>query len=765
MITANTSLLNEMTKIRALNKLLQSDASIYVNYLKIQQSLLNGIQNKIRNISKDSKDGLNRTGNQFIQLLSLMRQGSSDLKKDLSRISQPLISGGKVGLSIFGKVLGKSFAVLGKGVFIFAKLIGRGALFGIRLAAGGIIQAFKFIGKGIIGALSLAGKGAFQILKFIGSGIAGVVKTFAGGIQKIPGLLQKIPIKTFAEQAQGMQELQKRIAGLPQKFCDSAEGLEFLARQANRARKPIVEYSEAYISLAKSTKSFVKSPIEVSDALNAMSNALTLGTGNTEQQESALSELVEGFKKGALGSEELSGFLKLLSEGDLKKLESSMGLGCDSLLKLAEEGKITGEQLIKSMRGLGPGWQEQVNNMPLTLAQVTDKISNRWQVFLFRLEAKTGIISKITQLFLDAFQFIEKKVYEFIDEFGGAEAILNSFVDLFLKGFGYIQKVLNWFIKYCGGVKQALTTLGIVFGGLGIASFIAALTPILVPLGLIIGALLLVGKVVKDVFAWINGEQSVLGNFFGPWAEFAPKIIASWEAFSTRMAAIWDTVKLIASNGWNYFSNLINAISPSLNLMWDGVKNIFSGAIDIISGLWDILVGIFTVDPALIIGGFSSLFTGIFNLFVGIIDSVMGLIQGIYIGLKHIVDGALDSLWNVIKGWIAKIPGAQTLLGADFGSTDSNAENIPKEPSKELLANLSGFANFGNEVKGITPAMAANSSSVVNNQQTSNNQITISVAAGTPKDQVDSIAQAVKNAMAKSSPEKQMINSVNGGTT
>lgn len=719
MITANTSLLNEMAKIRALNKLLQSDASIYVNYLKIQRSLLNGIQNKIKEISKDSKDGLNHTGNQFIQLLSLIRQGSGDLKKSLSSVSQPLIRGAKIGLSIFSQVLAKTFTVLGNG--------------------------------------------AFRIFKFVGGGIAGMVKTFAGGIGKIPGLLQKIPIKTFAIQAQGMQELQKRIAGLPQKFCDSAEGLEYLTRQANRARKPIAVYGEAYISLAKNTQSFVNSPIEVSDALNAMSNALTLGTGNAEQQGAALSGLAEGFKKGALGSEELSGFLKLLSEGDLKKLELSMGLSGDSLLKLAGEGKITGQQLINSMKGLGPAWQAQVNKLPLTLSQVTDKISNRWQVFLFRLESKTGIISKITQLFLDAFQFIEKKVYEFIDEFGGAEAILNAFVDLFLKGFGYIQKVLNWFIKYCGGVKQALTTLGIVLGGLGIASFIAALTPILVPLGLIIAAFLIVGKVVKDVFAWINGEQSVLGNFFGPWAECAPKIIASWEAFSTRMAAIWDTVKLIASTGWNYFTNLINTISPSLNLMWDGVKNIFSGAIDIISGLWDILVGIFTVDPDLVIGGFSSLFTGIFDLFVGIIESVVGLIQGIYVGLKSIVDGALDALWNVIKGWIAKIPGAQTFLSAD--SSQNEAANTPKDPSKELLANLSGFANFGNEVKGITPAMAANTSSVVNNQQTSNNQISINVAAGTPSDQYSGVVQAVKDAMAKASPDKQLVNSVNGGST
>ncbi|MBK5072024.1 hypothetical protein I2492_03195 [Budviciaceae bacterium CWB-B4] len=736
MITANMSLSNEMNKIRELNKLLESGASIYVNYLKIQKSILGDIQEKIREISKDSVDGAKHTGNQLIKLFSLIKQGAKDLKNDLHKLS---IAPMMIFAAIGGGILLGLTPVLRAIPHLF-RAMGRTITLIVRMSGAGIILAFKLIGKGIIGVVKLAGKGILKSFKWIGSNIANMVKTFASGFQKIPGLLAKIPVKSFAEQAQEMQTLQKRIRGLPQQFCDSADGLAYLSRQANRARRPIASYGEAYISLAKSTKSFITSPLEISNALNTMSNALTLGTGNSEEQEEALTALTKGFKKGALDSSELSGFLKLLSEKDLKQLELALDMSCGSLLTMAEQGEVTGAQLIDGLKKVGPAWQDQVNGMPLTIGQATDKISNRWQTFLFNLENKTGVINKITNFIFQAFKFIEKQLDRFISKSGGASAILAKFVNLCIKGFGYINKIISWFVKYCGGAKQALVTLGIVLGGLGIASFIAALTPILIPLGLIVAALLLVGKVVKDVFAWLNGEQSVLGDFFGPWAEFAPKLTAAWHTFSTKMIAVWSTVKNIISTVWNECSRMFELMAPSFSVLWDGITSIFSGGIDVLAGLWDIIMGIFTVDSERINSGFASIFTGITNIFNGLIKSVIGYLSAMGAAIGDVFNNMLASLWSVIKGWVAKIPGATAFLG------DSFDQYVPsgKAPAYQSLTGLEGLSNMGNSIGNITAMSIAPNPNIINSQRTANNQINVAVPAGTNEQQAQSIAAAVK---------------------
>ncbi|GKX63045.1 hypothetical protein SOASR032_16140 [Pragia fontium] len=686
MTIANMSLQKEILKTLALNQLLESDTRIYINLLKVQKAVLGGIQKAFQEVAKDTHDGLNKAGGQLSQLISDMKKGLSGLKSRLAGSN-----------------------------------IAEGFLEGLRQAGQGVTKSFKLIGRGI----------------------SGTVNTFANGWRKIPELLGKIPIKSFAEQAQGMQTLQKRISGLPQQFCDSAEGLAYLSRQANRARMPIASYGEAYISLAKSTESFIKSPLEVSNALNSMSNALTLGTGNTEEQQAALTALAQGFKQGALDSGELSGFLNLLAEKDLRQLEQALGGSSGSLLAMAEQGKITGARLIEGLKQVAPEWQKQVNGMPLTIGQATDKISNRWQTFLFKLENKTGIISKVTNFIFKAFKFVEEQIDSFIEKNGGAKAVLDKFVALCVKGFGYINKVISWFVKYCGGAKQALVTLGVVLGGLGIAAFVSALMPILIPLGLIIAALLVVGAVVKDVFAWMDGEQSVLGDMFGPWSECAPKLTAAWETFSTKMVAVWNTVKNIVSSVWGYCSQIINKMAPHFSLMWDGVKDVFNGAIDILSGIWDIIVGIFTVDSDLVISGFTSLFSGILQVVVGLINGITGLVNAMWTGIQEIFISIINSVTSIIKGWAAKIPGATKWLGDDFGKA------IPQgKPATISPVSMEGLSNMGNSVAGITPAATAGvSSKIVNSQSTSNNQINVTVPAGSNDQLAQMIAKMVHNSM------------------
>lgn len=244
----------------------------------------------------------------------------------------------------------------------------------------------------------------------------------------------KLSLTAMVKSAGDLQALQQRIKGLPQVFCDSADGVYYLTQQANKARMPMKAYGDAYVALAKNSQSLLKSPKAVTDTLNAMSNALRLGTGNTEEQASALTLLSSSFKKGKIDAEAMNGFLSKLSEKTLGDLARGMGLSSKQLLEMAKQGRITGVQLEKGLKRAAPGLQKGVDSLPMKWDDAVTKVSNRWDELLFALENKSGLITKVS--------------------------------NLFIKGFDLVEKSIDWLIVKCGGVDNALMAIGSIIGAM-----------------------------------------------------------------------------------------------------------------------------------------------------------------------------------------------------------------------------------------------------------------------------------------------------------
>lgn len=516
----------------------------------------------------------------------------------------------------------------------------------------------------------------------------GATEKIHAGFSKLNRLFgERLSLQSMAKSAGDMQGLQQRIKGLPQQFCDSADGIYYLTQQANKARMPVLAFGDAYVNLAKNTKGLLDSPAQVTATLNAMSNALRLGTGNTEEQSVALAELTKGFGKGALDGEKMSAFFNQLSEDTLAKMAAAMGKNKTQLMEMAAQGQITGAQLATSLQSIAPGFQQNVDKMPMSWGTAVTKVSNRWDELLFNLENKSGIITRISNLFIRGFDLAERAIYGFIQHAGGVDnalALIASAIGLLSVG-----KVVSFFtslIEIFQVFSPLLPLLKIGLSGLGMA-----LRFMISPAGLVVAAIGAIIFIIKDLYDWINGGDSIIGNFLGPWTAVKTQLLALWEEIKLRLFAIWEEVK-------NYFLALVPSIISPFITIAAGISTIFDGLCAIVMGVADIIYGVFTFDLDKILSGFTGITSGAQTIFDGFITYLSGLTDLIIAPFKNGYEQAIK--------WLNKIPYVSSLMGTDneLALTDAN-----------IIANVSPPTVVPDTLsKSFSTHVEANSSNTIN---------------------------------------------------
>ncbi|MBK5143380.1 tape measure protein [Budviciaceae bacterium BWR-B9] len=535
------------------------------------------------------------------------------------------------------------------------------------------------------------------------------------GFSKVNGWFDnKLSLKALASSANQLQDLQQRIKGLPQLFCDSADGIYYLTQEANKARMPIQAYGDAYVDLAKNSKLMLKSPAEVTNALNAMSNALKLGTGNSEKQSSALKQLSSSFRKGKIDATAMTDFLSHLSEKTLGELAANLGISTKKLQSMAKQGKITGVQLNKALNKSAPGMQKEVDQLPMKWSDAVTKVSNRWDELIFALESRSGVITKVS--------------------------------NMFIKGFDLVEKAINWLIVNCGSVENALgliaSVIGLVFAGKAVApilSFISILgklgpvintlktsfgilRTVLFSVGWPIWAIIAAVLALVDAYHWIKGEESVIGSLIGPWDKYL----------------------------------------ASLKDIFASVELIFSGFITSAKGLGEIISGLFTLDKDKIQAGFEQLCSGILNIVDGFKESIRGAINYFIEPLKSIGPGILGFL-----GY-SDTQSEESNLQQDSPKTEPGKPALnPKArilaekltESNQGIAQLTKNENFGVPVLS-TKAVAGVTNNSSNNI-VSNQKIDVHVTANSPQELTRSVTKAVIKGANES--QANLINEVNRG--
>jgi hypothetical protein len=163
---------------------------------------------------------------------------------------------------------------------------------------------------------------------------------------------------------------------------------------------------------------------------------------------------------------------------------------------------------------------------------------------------------------------------------------------------GALNAAVTWFRELDPGVRRAATAAVLLVGAVAaVGPAFAAITPIVAPLGTVLGAvfspwIVAIGAVVGAVAIAVRA----MGGWDAAWDKLKGGAAAAWgyvrtkfEEFAEWAAPVWDAAASFAGAAWDALSSL--AVQA-----WDLVETAFVAARDFIADVWTSITGGATVN-------------------------------------------------------------------------------------------------------------------------------------------------------------------------
>lgn len=311
----------------------------------------------------------------------------------------------------------------------------------------------------------------------------------------------------IAKAADDMQSLESRIGMLPQTVGSAADAFDKVAQKASENRISIQAYAEVYTRIGNAAQDYIKTSEQLEQVTTTLAQALVVGGASAQEQSSAFLQFSQALGSGTLQGDEFRAMAEAAPQF-LDQLAKALGKPRGELKKLASQGVLTTEQVIKATMSMSGYFENMFKQMPMTISQAIVVVENRFDVMVNRFNRASGAVTFIANAITTAFGYIENAIVSFSNALGGAENTVKIF-GVALGAAGLI-----------GALKAAQLAFSLFFSPIGL--LIAGMT-----------ALYLIGQ---DVYTWLQGGPSLIGDWIGPASKFTEQI----QSMSTALMDLRD---------------------------------------------------------------------------------------------------------------------------------------------------------------------------------------------------------------------------------
>lgn len=437
----------------------------------------------------------------------------------------------------------------------------------------------------------------------------------------------------------------------------------------------------------------------------------------------ALQLYVSSLEKANLSQADMTFYMEAIASDStlLLPLLEKNGEAYKTLAKEAEEyGAILSEDNIKANKE----FSKQLQSLNKMFQSVIMSVGNKL-IPLF-----SDLVRQFKDFIAKNRELIQTNISDFFD---GAIWVVKQFISVLGTLFGWIDKVA----QLMGGWSNAIKIVGIAVGVLMALKFVpwvlaatAAIKALniamlLNPAGLMIAGIVALGTaivlLIEDIYNWVQGNESVVGDLIATWFEFVTKI----------KGYLSEGVEYIKTK----FSEISTSISDSFNSAIESVKGYFKGLFDDVTAFVDKIIGVFT-----------SLKDKVSNIFGSVKDSIKS-------GLKAVLP---ESVATSI-GLNSENDGGNNTNNSNEYVNNNNkyfTTNLTEQQKQEIYNKINLDDSLVNSLRPqsetITPtapsvlgSTSMSSSNVINDNKT----INITVPPGTTAEQVESVKQQINKTM------------------
>ena len=397
--------------------------------------------------------------------------------------------------------------------------------------------------------LSVAGK-VLEKVRAIGKAIKGqgeetehVTSAYQEMLGKIKSLVATLGIGFSLVQLKQISEefgsINNQIRSATEGMGEQSEIQQKILQAANNSRTAYGDTAKFVGNLVQSNKELFGSVDEAAQYAE-LTNKLFRSAGKTSEQVAEMQEaLNQSFARGVVDTETISRLLEESPEA-VKLLEKEVGASKEKFEEMASSGELTVADLKNAFVNGADEINRSFAQVDMTISDALLNIRNQWGLWIAKIDKQYGLTKKLSEFLVSLFS----KLMKWLDK-------AVAFVDKLADKVGGMENLLKLIAMAAGSIWIALNASKIL-------TFFKSLSGLLTFANLktlaLVTVILLIALAIDDLIHFLNGDASVIGEFFeqmGIDADDARETISKVIQTAIQLAktvgkVVWEVIKWLA---------------------------------------------------------------------------------------------------------------------------------------------------------------------------------------------------------------------------
>lgn len=125
------------------------------------------------------------------------------------------------------------------------------------------------------------------------------------------------------------------------------------------------------------------------DLTRTINQAIQVGGGSAQASEAAVQQFIQALQSGVLRGDEFNSVMEQ-APGLTSAMAKGLGVTTGELRKMAENGELGAERLVKALQSQASEVQKTYDKFPLTISNALQKISTQWQILIGEMDQANG---------------------------------------------------------------------------------------------------------------------------------------------------------------------------------------------------------------------------------------------------------------------------------------------------------------------------------------------------------------------------------------
>jgi len=220
-------------------------------------------------------------------------------------------------------------------------------------------------------------------------GIAGLKTGYTALIGVLGGIGIGLGLRELAEASDSYTNLSVRIQIATRdggNFTSAMAGVHQVALATNSS---LDTTASLFTRLNTVGKEMGMNQQQALDLTKTVTQAIQIGGGSAQASEAAVQQFIQAMQGGVLRGEEFNSIMEN-GYGLAEALAKGLGVTTGELRKMAENGELSSERVIKAVQSQANQIQATYNQFPTTISNALQRIATSWQIVIGEMDQANG---------------------------------------------------------------------------------------------------------------------------------------------------------------------------------------------------------------------------------------------------------------------------------------------------------------------------------------------------------------------------------------